>query len=434
MKKLNLYVVVLISVTIGLSSCEVFEAVCGMADYAVKYMDNCDRNTFDQWRASNPDADASEFKGYQFRNDKEMKGLLTALNAAGSGEGGLALVGVKVLGNVTGSIGGLDMTTFNQVIDNSMNGLIADKHASSNHEMNIIGALAHSAEQVIYLAEDKYIIGKEGEKSEAYIQQKLAEVNDPESPFYDPYFDCKYEIVTIKEGAYGSSVQALKKRGSDCETFEEQQAIAQEMMRCVHEVDSMLAEQSFMEYMESEYGVSMSYEEYSKLPEDKKPNIENYVFPSHKTAEEVINEITPIDELINEAIDNTIEDNHNEQPVVKLNDFELLESIKTSDYKFKSYALTEENKAELDKAAEILLRNPDWEIELLGHSCDIGAKEAKYIIGIQRAKEAKQYLVNKGVDAKHIYVHSYADKKPLVPNDSPENRASNRRVEIKIIK
>ena len=76
MKKISLYVVVLLSVTIGLSSCEVVEAVCGMASYAVRCMDNCDRNTYDQWRASNPDADASEFKGYQFRNDTEMKGLL----------------------------------------------------------------------------------------------------------------------------------------------------------------------------------------------------------------------------------------------------------------------------------------------------------------------------------------------------------------------
>lgn len=429
MKKVSLYIVVLLSMTLGLNSCEMLEAVCGMADYAVKYMDNCDRNTYDTWRASNPDADASEFKGYQFGNDKEMKGLLTALNSAASGEGGLGLVGVKVLGNVAGSVGGLDMTTFNQVMDNSMNGLIADKHASSNHEMNIIGALAHSAEQVAYLIEDRI----EGKRNEAFIQQELDRVYNPESPFYDPYFDCKYEIVTIREGAY-ASIQAIKEVGWNSQTFEERQEVAQEIMRCIHEVDSTLAAERFKEYMESEYEVSMSYEEYSKLPDDQKPSIENFVFPSHKTAEEVINETTPIEGLTNDVIDNSTEDCHNEQSIVKLNDFELIESIKTSDYKFKSYALTEENKAELDKVAEILLRNPELEIELLGHSCDIGETEAKYIIGIQRAKAVEQYLVYKGVDAKHIYVHSCADKKPLVPNNSPENRAQNRRVEFKVIK
>lgn len=429
MKKVSLYIVILLSITLGLNSCEILEAVCGMADYAVKYMDNCDRNTYDNWRANNPDADTSEFKGYQFGNDKEMKGWLTALNTAGSGEGGLGLVGVKVLGNVAGSIEGLDMTTFNQVLDNSMNDLIADKHASSDHKMNIIGALAHSAEQVAYLIEDRI----EGKRNEANIQYELERVNNPESPFYDPYFDCKYETVTIREGAY-ASIQAIKERGWDCQTLEERQGVAQEIMRCIHEVDSTLAAERFSEYMESEYEVSMSYEEYSKLPDDQKPSIENFVFPSHKTAEEVINETTPIEELTNDVIDNNTEDCHNEQSIVTLNDFEFIESIKTSDYKFKSYALTEENKAELDKVAEILLRNPELEIELLGHSCDIGETEAKYIIGIQRAKAVEQYLVYKGVDAKHIYVHSCADKKPLVPNNSPENRAQNRRVEIKVIK
>lgn len=113
---------------------------------------------------------------------------------------------------------------------------------------------------------------------------------------------------------------------------------------------------------------------------------------------------------------------------------EDIEKIAIKGFRFKSYDLTDENKAELEKAAEILLRNPDLEIELLGHSCNVGENEAKYIIGILRAKEAKQYLVERGVDAKHIYVHSYADKRPIVPNTTAENRAQNRRVEIKIIK
>ena len=50
------------------------------------------------------------------------------------------------------------------------------------------------------------------------------------------------------------------------------------------------------------------------------------------------------------------------------------------------------------------------------------------------AKGAKMYLVSKGVEPNRIYVHSCGSKKPLVPNTSAENRAQNRRVEIKIIK
>lgn len=360
---------------------------------------------------------------YNFREDSDFKGLITAAEAISSGEGGAAMVGIKVAGNIIGSAGGLDMSTFNQVMDNSMNNLVADPHSNSSTEMNVVGALLHSAEEVAYLAEDRLIIAKDGQRNEEYISQVMANASDPESPYYDPYFNCKYEIVTISEGKYGSSSQTLKKQ-------EDMQA----MMDCIREIEEAQAEESFREYMQEEYGLNMSYEEYTELPVNQRPSLEAYVFPEQQKIENIINEPTLIDEVIEEDQIVGHTEPIIEQPIITTPDDELLESIKTSDYKFNSYALSEENKAELDKAAEILLRNPEWEIELLGHSCDFGDKEAKYIIGIQRAKVAKQYLVEKGVDAKHIYVHSYADKKPVVPNNSVENRAANRRVEIKIIK
>lgn len=113
---------------------------------------------------------------------------------------------------------------------------------------------------------------------------------------------------------------------------------------------------------------------------------------------------------------------------------EDLEKISINGFKFNSIALSEENKEQLDQAAQILLSNSEVEIELLGHSCELGDKETNYNFGIMRAKEAKKYLVDKGIDAKRISVHSYGAKKPLVPNTTAENRAQNRRVEIKVIK
>lgn len=113
---------------------------------------------------------------------------------------------------------------------------------------------------------------------------------------------------------------------------------------------------------------------------------------------------------------------------------EDLEQITINGFKFNSIALSEENKEQLDQAAKILLSNSEVEIELLGHSCELGDKETNYNFGLMRAKEAKKYLVDKGIEAKRISVHSYGAKKPLVPNTTAENRAQNRRVEIKVIK
>lgn len=113
---------------------------------------------------------------------------------------------------------------------------------------------------------------------------------------------------------------------------------------------------------------------------------------------------------------------------------EKLEQINVNAFSLNSIALSNDSKEQLDLAAQILLEDKSLEIELLGHTCDLGNEDVNYIFGILRAKEAKKYLISKGVKGNRIYVHSYGAKKPLTPNITSENRALNRRVEIKVIK
>lgn len=145
--------------------------------------------------------------------------------------------------------------------------------------------------------------------------------------------------------------------------------------------------------------------------------------------------LTPFDNTP-APVEEVVEEQNTEKAVLadSRSNQEKLEEIVVDAFKFNSIALSEENKEQLDQAAQILLSNSEVEIELLGHSCELGDKETNYNFGIMRAKEAKKYLVDKGIDAKRISVHSYGAKKPLVPNTTAENRAQNRRVEIKVIK
>ena len=135
---------------------------------------------------------------------------------------------------------------------------------------------------------------------------------------------------------------------------------------------------------------------------------------------------TPILEPIVDETETEVLDNRTNQ--------EILEQLVVNGFKLNSIILSDENKKQLDQAVQILLSNDELEIEFLGHSCDLGDKETNYNFGIMRAKEAKKYLVSKGVEPNRIYVHSYGSRKPLAPNTSAENRAKNRRVEIKVIK
>jgi OOP family OmpA-OmpF porin len=44
-----------------------------------------------------------------------------------------------------------------------------------------------------------------------------------------------------------------------------------------------------------------------------------------------------------------------------------------------------------------------------------------------------EYLVLHGVDRERLQAKGYGAQQPLVPNDSPEHRHSNRRTEIKVL-
>ena len=45
-----------------------------------------------------------------------------------------------------------------------------------------------------------------------------------------------------------------------------------------------------------------------------------------------------------------------------------------------------------------------------------------------------EYILSKGINPERIISQGYGETKPVVPNDTAENRQLNRRVEFKILK
>lgn len=87
----------------------------------------------------------------------------------------------------------------------------------------------------------------------------------------------------------------------------------------------------------------------------------------------------------------------------------------------------------IDKLAEVLLTRPKLYIQIVGHTDNVGDKDALRILSEQRAEAIKTLLIERGVPSARIDTHGYGDTKPLGPNDSEANKSRNRRVEIKII-
>ena len=95
-----------------------------------------------------------------------------------------------------------------------------------------------------------------------------------------------------------------------------------------------------------------------------------------------------------------------------------------------------EAKKTLADAAKVLADN-DFAIEVEGHTDNMPISTAKYPsnweLSSARASSVVRLFIDQGILAKRLKAVGEADNQPVVPNDSPENRARNRRVTITVL-
>jgi len=97
------------------------------------------------------------------------------------------------------------------------------------------------------------------------------------------------------------------------------------------------------------------------------------------------------------------------------------------------FDLKPDSKAELEKLLEFLAQNPNIRIEISGHTDNVGNMQSNQVLSENRAKAVYSYLVAAGVNPQRLVYKGYGQTQPIVPNNSDENRAKNRRTEFKII-
>ena len=103
-------------------------------------------------------------------------------------------------------------------------------------------------------------------------------------------------------------------------------------------------------------------------------------------------------------------------------------------FDFDKSTLKPEAVAELDRAAKIMLDNPDVTLELQGNTDSVGTDSYNMKLGERRAKAVLDYLKSKGVAANRLKTMSFGESKPEASNKTAEGRTENRRVDLVIVK
>ena len=103
-------------------------------------------------------------------------------------------------------------------------------------------------------------------------------------------------------------------------------------------------------------------------------------------------------------------------------------------FDFDKYVLTNVSQNVLDEIGGRMQIDPSLVLEISGHADAIGSEKYNLVLGHNRAESVKRYLTEKfNISVGRMYIVSFGELKPVADNDSPKGRASNRRVELRLL-
>ena len=84
----------------------------------------------------------------------------------------------------------------------------------------------------------------------------------------------------------------------------------------------------------------------------------------------------------------------------------------------------------LDLVVDFMKRRKSAVVEVSGHTDNVGNAKKNKALSLKRAQACRDYLTSKGIEGSRITAVGFGGERPIVPNDSDENREKNRRIEV----
>lgn len=103
---------------------------------------------------------------------------------------------------------------------------------------------------------------------------------------------------------------------------------------------------------------------------------------------------------------------------------------KNLNFELNDSKINSSSEAYLNDLVQVMEENPNLGLIIIGHTDNTGSEKVNEEVSLERAQSVKDFLVDKGVAGRRIKAVGNSYNDPLVENDSPENRAKNRRVEF----
>jgi outer membrane protein OmpA-like peptidoglycan-associated protein len=102
-------------------------------------------------------------------------------------------------------------------------------------------------------------------------------------------------------------------------------------------------------------------------------------------------------------------------------------------FPFNSAEIIADFKPQLNRFSKTLNRYVETDILITGFTDNTGEQSFNLDLSKQRAESVKTYMLSKSILPQRLKTWGLGEKNPIYPNNTPEGRAKNRRVEFVIL-
>ncbi len=114
-------------------------------------------------------------------------------------------------------------------------------------------------------------------------------------------------------------------------------------------------------------------------------------------------------------------------------DISIDEQIALVSVFFNSNSTTPSSPAGVTKIIELLEKNPDVKVQIIGHMDKREDKENLNDLSVERAKAIYDYLIKRGIPAERLSYKGVKSSQPADDSGTPDSLAKNRRVEFRVV-